>query len=565
MKQSIPSTANPVQPFIDWLDRVLLRPHPSLDDIALQKKSWLLSAFLLILFCIFAGVDITYLITVPGYVPPWYGYIFLIAAYILNRLGKYRLAASLTILMFPLVVFTSLGGGSSANPTATLYYLVLSLILGEILLQKRVLALLTFCNIIGILLMPRIVPASFPDFNSIIGPLATITTGAGLVLISMFHHAQIEKDRQTELRRNEERLRLALDSARMGTWDWSIKTNQVKWSPNVEPIFGLGEGEFTGTFEAYLGLVHPEDLQDVQEKIAKAVSGEIQDYEVEHRIIDTDGSIRWVEGKGKMYRNAGGTPVRMSGTVTDVTPRKQYEQEREKLIRELEANNAELERFTYTVSHDLKSPLVTITGYLGFLEDGMQRGDTSRVKSDILRIQDAANNMKRLLDELLELSRVGRLMNPPEDVSFEELVREALTIVHGHIEEHGVTVIFQPGLPTVYGDRQRLLEVLQNLIDNAAKFMGEQPEPRIEIGQRGEEDGMPVFYVKDNGIGIAPEYHERIFGLFDRLNPKIPGTGTGLAIVKRIVEVHGGRIWVESEAGDGAAFYFTLAKKESNF
>ena len=117
----------------------------------------------------------------------------------------------------------------------------------------------------------------------------------------------------------------------------------------------------------------------------------------------------------------------------------------------------------------------------------------------------------------------------------------------------------------VYGDRQRLVEVLQNLLDNAAKFMGDQPNLRIEIGQRGEdaEQGKLIFYVKDNGIGIAPEHHERIFGLFNQLNPKMGGTGVGLALVKRIVEFHGGRIWVESEAGKGSTFYFTLRKADA--
>jgi signal transduction histidine kinase len=118
----------------------------------------------------------------------------------------------------------------------------------------------------------------------------------------------------------------------------------------------------------------------------------------------------------------------------------------------------------------------------------------------------------------------------------------------------------QDDLPIVYGDAQRLLEVIQNLLDNAVKFMGEQPKPVIEIGTSGAENGMPILYVRDNGIGIAPKYHERIFGLFNKLNPSLEGTGVGLAIVKRIVEVHGGRIWVESEEGKGATFYFTLGK-----
>jgi signal transduction histidine kinase len=121
-----------------------------------------------------------------------------------------------------------------------------------------------------------------------------------------------------------------------------------------------------------------------------------------------------------------------------------------------------------------------------------------------------------------------------------------------------VTVHTQSNLPIVHGDCQRLTEVLQNLLDNATKYLGYQEEPQIEIGQRGEEGGKPIFYIKDNGMGIAPEYHERIFGLFNKLDPKSEGTGIGLALVKRIIEFHGGRIWVESELGTGSTFYFTL-------
>jgi signal transduction histidine kinase len=233
---------------------------------------------------------------------------------------------------------------------------------------------------------------------------------------------------------------------------------------------------------------------------------------------------------------------------------------REKLIKELESKNVELERFTYTVSHDLKSPLVTINGFLGYLQRDAEMGNMERLKNDTRRIQEAVNRMHRLLSELLELSRVGRLMNQPEEIPFNDLAREVLDIVHGRLEARRISVQTQPNLPVVHGDRQRLTEVLQNLIDNASKFMGDQVDPRIEIGQRGEEGDNPVFFVKDNGMGVAPEYHERIFGLFNKLDPKTDGTGIGLALVKRIVEVHGGRIWVESNVGKGATFYFTLPR-----
>jgi signal transduction histidine kinase len=281
---------------------------------------------------------------------------------------------------------------------------------------------------------------------------------------------------------------------------------------------------------------------------------------LEEKYIRLDGSIIDVEVTATLSPTSADSSV---GKVffQDITERKRAEVERENLIRELTKKNSELERFTYTVSHDLKSPLITIAGFLGYLEPDTVSGDMDRLRGDIQRIQNAVDKMERLLNELLELSRIGRLMNPPAEVSFEDVVREALDNVHGQLDSSGVAVELVPNLPTVYGDRQRLVEVLQNLIDNAIKFMGNQPNPCIEIGQQGEETGEPIFFVRDNGIGISPEYHGRIFGLFDKLDTKTEGTGIGLALVKRIVEFHGGRIWVESEVGKGSTFFFTLSSE----
>ncbi len=242
----------------------------------------------------------------------------------------------------------------------------------------------------------------------------------------------------------------------------------------------------------------------------------------------------------------------------EIAERKQVQAEREALITELEAKNAELERFTYTVSHDLKSPLITIGGFVGFLEKDALAGNVEQVKADVVHINDAVARMQRLLDELLELSRIGRQMNPPEAISFAEIANEAIKLMYGRIKTRGVAVEIVTDLPTVYGDRSRLVEVVQNLIDNACKFMSEQPQPRIKIGVRQDEI-EPIFYVRDNGIGIEPQYHNKVFGLFEKLNPQSEGTGVGLALVKRIVETHGGRIWVESEGdGKGSTFCFTL-------
>jgi PAS domain S-box-containing protein len=273
-----------------------------------------------------------------------------------------------------------------------------------------------------------------------------------------------------------------------------------------------------------------------------------------------DRSTLWTSTNIQAIRDADENILYYEGTVEDITPRKKVEAEREKLIQELAAKNAELERFTYTVSHDLKSPLVTIKGFLGYLEQDATSGNMDRFKADSQRIHAAVNKMRTLLSELLELSRVGRLMNEPEQIPFEDLVNSAREIVHGQIEAGGIMVSLAPDLPIVYGNRQRLTEVLQNLLDNAAKFMGDRIDPHIEIGQHGEESGKPIFYVRDNGIGVPAEYHENIFGLFNKLNSNDDGTGIGLALVKRIIEVHGGKIWVESEEGKGCTFYFTLPR-----
>ncbi len=291
---------------------------------------------------------------------------------------------------------------------------------------------------------------------------------------------------------------------------------------------------------------------------------------LEMRIVVND--LQWgTIGFDEMEREREWTPlevevIRVSANVLGAAIKRQMDEaalqselaQRRKLIDELESKNAELERFTYTVSHDLKSPLFTIRGFLGYLKQDAIAGDRDRLEKDIQRIVDATDKMQQLLNDLLELSRIGRLMNEPREIDMRELTSEVLALLHGQIEARGVEVLLQENLPRVYGDRQRLTEVMQNLVDNAAKFMGAQPSPRIEIGTEGFEQGMPILFVRDNGVGIAPDHFDRIFGLFNKLDIKSDGTGIGLALVKRIIEVHGGRIWVESVPGAGSTFSFTL-------
>lgn len=365
---------------------------------------------------------------------------------------------------------------------------------------------------------------------------------------------------EDELRLNEERYRII--SSVISDYSFSTLRDEegylnLTWIAGAfEKITGYTTEEFVAR-GGWLSILHPDD----REKDAMDIEnlGNNQRIVTEVRIIHKNGSIRWVRSYAHPVIDGNGLLAGIYGAVQDITDQKLIEQEREKLIDELGAKNAELEQFTYTVSHDLKAPLVTIKGFLGFLGVDARAGDIKRVEADIQRISDATDRMHQLLTDLLELSRIGRLMNTPERISFQLLAKEAVELTDGQFRARGIDVITNEELPNVYGDRQRLLEVMQNLLDNAAKFMGDQSRPLVEIGQQSEtDDGFVTFFVRDNGIGIAPEFHERIFGLFNRLDPKVEGTGIGLALVKRIVEYHGGRIWVQSEAGKGATFCFTL-------
>jgi signal transduction histidine kinase len=191
------------------------------------------------------------------------------------------------------------------------------------------------------------------------------------------------------------------------------------------------------------------------------------------------------------------------------------------------------------------------------LEKDIQDNRQDKIMQDFQRIAGAADKMHALLLDLLELSRVGRIANPPAEVDLVQVAEEAVEMVDASLRAKGVTVTLSPDLPAAYGDRVRLREVFENLIDNAAKYTGDQEQPLIEIGAREAEE--TVIFVRDNGMGVEPPYHQKIFGLFEKLNPSSDGTGIGLALIKRIIEVHGGKIWVESEgAGKGSTFCFTI-------
>ncbi len=543
------------------LQEAFIEPPQIAEDIALRHKSRLLNIFLLIMIVIFMGVDGYYLASIPGYQPPWYGYVFLVGSYVVNRAGFYRASALSILIMFPVVIFINIVSGTSSSPVTTIYYLIPGLILAGILLSLKLTILFAVVEAAILLSIPFAAPQSFADFESIIGPLSAFLISAVLVLVSISHRNRVEAERQEELRRSEERYRL-ISSV---TSDYVFSNIQdekgdiaLNWVAGAfERISGYTVQEFNER-GGWVATIYPDDIEKDARDMDKIRRGETVISEL--RTVHKDGSIRWVRNYAHpVLDSQQNTLIGIYGAVQDVTEQKQVQQEREDLIRELEAKNAELEQFAYTVSHDLKAPLITIKGFLGFLPEDARSGNVERLEGDLRRIGDATEKMRKLLDDLLELSRIGRLANPPTVIALKALIDETLGLVQGRLTERKIRITIEDDLPFLYGDRSRLLEVLQNVFDNALKFMGDQSNPQIEIGgQKEPQNGFVTIFVRDNGIGIAPQYHEQIFGLFNRLNPKIDGTGVGLALAKRIVEFHGGRIWVESRVGEGATFYFTL-------
>lgn len=380
------------------------------------------------------------------------------------------------------------------------------------------------------------------------------------------------KNAEIALRQNEERLRSIVEAMSEGLVLYNRDGAVIFCNPAAARILGVSESELLRAtsldFEAqtfredgapFLAKDHPVSFT--------LSTGKPQsDVIMGLRRSDAENNVVWMSINSRPIfhpNDAPDAPSAVVVTITDVSERKEVELLIQEQLNALEAKNAEMERFIYTISHDLKSPLITIKGFLDMIEEDVAAGDYSRVANDLKRIDNAANRMQNLLKDLLELSRVGRVVNPSERFSLTVLANETVELLHGILTQRNVRVVVQPNLPCIVADKARFREVFQNLIENASKFMGAQTEPRIEIGMLND-DIEPIYFVRDNGVGIAKEYQERIFGLFDKLDQHSDGTGIGLALVKRIIELHGGRIWVESEPGKGATFFFTCKTAGEN-
>jgi len=372
------------------------------------------------------------------------------------------------------------------------------------------------------------------------------------------------------LSESEERLNFALEKSHTGGWEFDLEGRSMRRTLEHDRIFGYDSLLPQWTYEMFLEHVLPEDRPEVDRGFREAIKTK-KEWGFECRIRRSDGEVRWIWGVCEYQRDEGGLKESMAGIVQDITTRKQAEEEilelnasLEERVRErtsqLAAANKELEAFSYSVSHDLRAPLRAVDGFSRMVvEDYSERlDDEGRRMLGVIRSE--TQRMGRLIDDLLAFSRLGRQemellaidMRGMAQAVFDELAAQ-------EPPERKLKLDLRP-LPAVHGTQMMIRQVWVNLIGNAIKFTKGRDVGEIEIGTQTGEDEVPVFYIKDNGAGFDMRFADKLFGVFQRLHSaeEFPGTGVGLALVQRIVQRHGGRVWAEAEVDHGATFYFTI-------
>lgn len=389
--------------------------------------------------------------------------------------------------------------------------------------------------------------------------------------------------------KSEERLHLALESSNDGMWDWNLTTGEVYKSPELNRLLGHPESETIQTRDALRSIVLPEDLVKIDESLNRHFEGSGSRFEFETRLRLADGSIRWFRSCGKVAeRDAEGQPLRVIGTLSDIDSIKRTNEELQKardmlelrveertrqlsqanamLLEEIQTrketeeklkqSNAELEAFAHSISHDLKAPLRAIAGFAAALEEDFGEEIDDGGKEHIEVIKSSVERMDSMLEDLLSLARLGKRDAKQEPIDLNLAVQLAVENLTAQISSAHATIAIQPHLPTVHGHRWALIQLIQNLISNALKFVPPERSPQIELGA-SVSDGTWHLWVKDNGIGIEESYRSKVFEPFERLHRKeeYPGTGIGLAIVKKAANLHDGEVWFESKLGVGSTFH----------
>ena len=398
--------------------------------------------------------------------------------------------------------------------------------------------------------------------------LSPLETGEGTLISSSIRDVSERKSAAEALKASEERLQMAVEAAQLGVWDLDLAADRTIRSLRHDQIFGYASLQPEWGSESALAHVVPEDRAAFQASFETAF--ENNHFFVECRIHRADdGSLRWISAEGRVYRGPDGKPLRVMGVVADITQRKQAERA---LIRhrqilsqtnsDLAAVNKELEAFSYSVSHDLRAPLRHIDGFARILKEEHGPELSAEAQRYLDRILHGANHMGHLVDDLLNLARVGRRELARQTVKLDDLVRDAIANLP-ETENRSVEWRIEP-LPVVDCDPGLLKLVFINLLSNSLKFTRGRQPAIIEVGTQ-DSPGNIVVFVRDNGVGFDPKYADKLFGVFQRLHQQedFEGTGVGLATVQRIIHKHGGEIWAESEPERGATFSFSLGNQPS--
>jgi PAS domain S-box-containing protein len=370
------------------------------------------------------------------------------------------------------------------------------------------------------------------------------------------------------LRESEASFRTIFANAGIGISVLDQHTRMLRANATMQEMFGYSEGEAFNL--ALNALTHPDDVMKDSEAFQDVCGGRLDRYQIEKRYYRKDGQLLWGRFTATSIKDTTGQPQCVIGMLEDITERKRAEEELQRratalqrLNTELEHSNRELDAFVYIASHDLKEPLRGMHHFSQFLlEDHADRLTADGVEK-LHTLMRLTRRMESLLESLLHYSHLGRAELALEKIDIHEVVVETVELLAARLQESQVDVRVPARLPSVQADRVHMGEIFNNLIVNAIKY-NDKVVKWVEIGcepAREEHAQQPVFYVRDNGIGIAPQHHEAIFRIFRRLHGREEyggGTGAGLTIVRKIVERHGGRIWLVSQPGAGSTFYFTL-------
>ena len=380
------------------------------------------------------------------------------------------------------------------------------------------------------------------------------------------------KKKEFILRQSEEALKETQRIAHLGSWYLDLATNQVFWSEELYKMYGVDSALPPPLYTESMKLFTSESWEKLSNAIAQAAEKGIP-YELELEMVPKRGGIGWMLARGEQVRDANGAPVRVRGVAMDITERKLAEIEISNLNKsleskvvertaKLEAINKDLESFSYSISHDLRSPLRAISGFSKILKEDYENKLDSEGNRLLNVVGDNAKKMGNLIDDILAFSRAGRDEVEHTAIDMKKMVegvweelKPGLGDREGHLDIRNI-------LPAS-GDAPAIHQVVFNLLSNAIKFSKHQSPAHVEIDSY-VDGSETVFYVKDNGVGFDMQYAPMLFGVFKRLHgmDEFEGTGIGLAIVKRIINKHGGRVWAEGKPNQGATFYFSLPTKE---